>query len=52
MIAKLGTFVEFSVFGRETSVDWTIIGDTKGTWQGARHRSAIGRHRRRNTARS
>eukprot|EP00058_Branchiostoma_floridae_P027142 XP_002612633.1 hypothetical protein BRAFLDRAFT_78739 [Branchiostoma floridae] len=30
MIAKLGTFVEFSVFKNETSVDWTIIGDTKG----------------------
>ncbi|XP_035686619.1 erythritol/L-threitol dehydrogenase-like [Branchiostoma floridae] len=29
MIAKLGTFVEFSVFKNETSVDWTIIGDTK-----------------------
>eukprot|EP00117_Sycon_ciliatum_P017789 scpid77033/ scgid5877/ Probable L-threonine 3-dehydrogenase len=29
MISKLGTFVEFSVFGRETTVDWTIIGDTK-----------------------
>ncbi|XP_066274042.1 erythritol/L-threitol dehydrogenase-like isoform X2 [Branchiostoma lanceolatum] len=29
MIAKLGTFVEYSVFKNETSVDWTIIGDTK-----------------------
>eukprot|EP00117_Sycon_ciliatum_P014339 scpid4315/ scgid1512/ Probable L-threonine 3-dehydrogenase len=29
MIAKLGTFVEYSVFGSETTVDWTIIGDTK-----------------------
>lgn len=28
-IRKLGTFVEFSVFGHETTVDWTIIGDTK-----------------------
>eukprot|EP01120_Amphizonella_sp_Union-15-10_P017246 TRINITY_DN952_c0_g1_i1.p1 TRINITY_DN952_c0_g1~~TRINITY_DN952_c0_g1_i1.p1 ORF type:complete len:363 (-),score=67.14 TRINITY_DN952_c0_g1_i1:86-1174(-) len=28
-IRKLGIFVEFSVFGAETSVDWTIIGDTK-----------------------
>ncbi len=28
-IRKLGTFVEFSVFGSETTVDWTIIGDTK-----------------------
>ncbi len=29
MIRKLGTFVEFSVFGAETSVDWSIIGDRK-----------------------
>ncbi|HEY8446937.1 MAG TPA: alcohol dehydrogenase catalytic domain-containing protein [Thermomicrobiales bacterium] len=29
MIRKLGTFVEFSVFGEQTTVDWTIIGDTK-----------------------
>ena len=29
MIKKLGTFVEFSVFGAETSVDWSIIGDRK-----------------------
>ena len=28
-IAKMGRFVEFSVFGSECSVDWTIIGDTK-----------------------
>jgi len=28
-IRKMGTFVEFSVFGHETTVDWTIIGDTK-----------------------
>lgn len=26
---KLGRFVEFSVFGAETSVDWSIIGDRK-----------------------
>ncbi|MFR8549196.1 MAG: erythritol/L-threitol dehydrogenase, partial [Lachnospiraceae bacterium] len=25
----LGTFVEFSVFGSETTVDWSIIGDRK-----------------------
>ena len=30
MIARLGKFVEFSVFGKETSVDWTIISDAKG----------------------
>ena len=30
MIARQGKFVEFSVFGRETSVDWTIISDAKG----------------------
>ncbi len=29
MIKKLGTFVEFSVFSHETSVDWSIIGDRK-----------------------
>lgn len=29
MIRKLGTFVEFSVFSGETSVDWSIIGDRK-----------------------
>lgn len=29
MIRKHGTFVEFSVFGQETSVDWSIIGDRK-----------------------
>ncbi|CUX26761.1 alcohol dehydrogenase catalytic domain-containing protein [Clostridium sp. C105KSO13] len=29
MVRKLGTFVEFSVFGEETTVDWSIIGDRK-----------------------
>lgn len=29
MIRRLGTFVEFSVFGEPVTVDWTIIGDTK-----------------------
>ncbi|WP_323122043.1 alcohol dehydrogenase catalytic domain-containing protein [Burkholderia alba] len=29
LIRKLGRFVEFSVFGAETSVDWSIIGDRK-----------------------
>ncbi len=29
MVRKLGRFVEFSVFGSETTVDWSIIGDTK-----------------------
>lgn len=29
MVRKLGTFVEFGVFGAETSVDWSIIGDRK-----------------------
>jgi threonine dehydrogenase-like Zn-dependent dehydrogenase len=28
-IRKLGTFVVFGVFGKETSVDWSIIGDRK-----------------------
>ena len=32
MIAKLGTFVEYSIFVQEPTVDWTIIGDTKGLW--------------------
>ena len=30
MIARPGTFVEYSVFGKETTVDWTVISDTKG----------------------
>ena len=29
MVRKLGRFVEFSVFGHETSADWSIIGDRK-----------------------
>jgi len=29
MIRKNGTFVEFSVFAQETTVDWSIIGDRK-----------------------
>lgn len=29
MIRRLGTLVEFSVFGEPVTVDWTIIGDTK-----------------------
>jgi L-iditol 2-dehydrogenase len=29
MIRKLGRFVEFSVFGAATTVDWSIIGDRK-----------------------
>jgi threonine dehydrogenase-like Zn-dependent dehydrogenase len=29
MIRKLGTFVEFSVLNEPSSVNWTIIGDTK-----------------------
>lgn len=29
MIRKLGTFVEFSVFNEPTTVNWTVIGDTK-----------------------
>ena len=31
MIIRQGRFVEYSVFGRETSIDWTIISDAKGT---------------------
>jgi erythritol/L-threitol dehydrogenase len=26
---KAGTYVSFSVFGKKTTLDWTIIGDTK-----------------------
>ena len=29
MVRKLGRFVEFSVFGEETTVDWSVIGDGK-----------------------
>lgn len=29
MVRKLGRFVEFSVFGKETTADWSIIGDRK-----------------------
>lgn len=29
VVRKLGRFVEFSVFGSETTVDWSIIGDRK-----------------------
>ncbi|MEO8741291.1 MAG: alcohol dehydrogenase catalytic domain-containing protein [Casimicrobiaceae bacterium] len=29
VIRRLGRFVEFSVFGKDTSVDWSIIGDRK-----------------------
>ena len=29
IIRKLGRLVEFSVFGQETSADWSIIGDRK-----------------------
>ncbi len=29
MIRKLGRFVEFGVFANETTVDWSIIGDSK-----------------------
>ena len=32
MLAKAGTFVEYSVFTKEVTVDWTIIGDTKGVF--------------------
>lgn len=32
---KAATFVEFSVFKHETTVDWTVIGDTKGKFDAA-----------------
>ena len=31
MLCKMGTMVEYGVFGQETTVDWTIISDAKGT---------------------
>ena len=31
MICRQGSFVEYSVFGKETTVDLTIIPDAKGT---------------------
>ena len=30
MICRQGTFVEYSVFGKETTTDWTVISDAKG----------------------
>lgn len=30
MLCKMGTMVEYGVFGQETTVDWTIISDAKG----------------------
>lgn len=32
MIARQGTFVEYSVFGKETTTDWTVISDAKGIY--------------------
>ncbi|MCL7746838.1 alcohol dehydrogenase catalytic domain-containing protein [Halalkalibacter alkaliphilus] len=29
MVRKLGRFIEFSVFGQETTTDWSVIGDKK-----------------------
>lgn len=29
MVRKLGRFIEFSVFGQETTTDWSVIGDRK-----------------------
>jgi L-iditol 2-dehydrogenase len=29
LIRKLGRFVEFSVFGKDTATDWSVIGDRK-----------------------
>ncbi|ENH96877.1 threonine dehydrogenase-like protein [Gracilibacillus halophilus YIM-C55.5] len=29
MVRKLGRYVEFSVFGKETTTDWSVIGDKK-----------------------
>lgn len=29
MIARQGIFVEYSVFGEKTTVDWTVISDAK-----------------------
>jgi len=29
MLARMGRFVEFSVFGRDVTCDWSVISDTK-----------------------
>jgi len=29
MLARMGRFVEFSVFGRDVECDWSVISDTK-----------------------
>ena len=29
MVRKLGRFIQFSVFGKETTTDWSVIGDRK-----------------------
>ena len=30
MLIKRGRFIEYGVFGKETSADWTIISNAKG----------------------
>lgn len=47
MIRKLGRFVEFSVFGKETTVDWSIIGDRKELDIRGAHRALQLRNRHR-----
>ena len=41
MLCKLGTFVEYSVFAKEVSLDWTVIGDTKGACMDCSSRRSI-----------
>ena len=46
MLCKMGTMVEYSVFGQETTVDWTIISDAKGgslSYQAVRSRFMMNR---------
>ena len=44
MIRKLGRFVEFSVFGAPTTLDWSVIGDGSGVTHSLSHASASGVH--------
>jgi L-iditol 2-dehydrogenase len=40
VIRKMGRFVEFSVFGKETTVDWSVIGEEKELDMRGAHLSA------------
>lgn len=34
VLIKRGRFIEYGVFGKETSADWTIISNAKGKFHG------------------